>query len=195
MWETERKKYTRLNELAEQGGIVIFGGTEDKNIPVCELCQAFSMESKVYNRSFHDISIKNAIAIYDEIIVPLAPETMLLHIGEADRDFFAANPSAFDHKYRELISHIKKENKECRLCVVSLKNPDSDPQIKEMNNHLRNIADSERCSFGDIASHKVWNPKATANVASFVYSLGILPSLKNKPPVYDLVKIMFGYDL
>ena len=52
MRETEMKNYTKLNDLAERGGIVIFGCGEDKNIPTCELRQAFSVEAKVYNRSF-----------------------------------------------------------------------------------------------------------------------------------------------
>ena len=52
MREAEIKNYTNLNELAEQGGIVILGDGKDKDIPTCELRQAFAVESKVYNRSF-----------------------------------------------------------------------------------------------------------------------------------------------
>ena len=37
----EIKKYSALNELAEKGGTVIFGGTTDVNIPLCELKQTF----------------------------------------------------------------------------------------------------------------------------------------------------------
>ena len=36
-------KYQALNKLAEQNGIVIIGGTEDKEIPLCELKQAFEL--------------------------------------------------------------------------------------------------------------------------------------------------------
>lgn len=43
---SEIKKYTKLNELAEQGGIVIFGCGEDVNIPVGEVRQAFSVDAK-----------------------------------------------------------------------------------------------------------------------------------------------------
>ena len=40
MREAEIKKYAKLNELAEQGGIVIFGCNEDKDIPTGEIRQA-----------------------------------------------------------------------------------------------------------------------------------------------------------
>lgn len=194
MRELEIKKYTDLNQLAEQGGIVIFGCGEDKNIPLGELCQAFAIESKVYNRSFESISVKDALSVYKKTVGVLSPETVLLHIGEADMDFFAENPAEFDNKYREIISFIKAQNKKCRIAVVSLKNYDNNPQIKEMNKHLKYIADSEQCQYGDVASKKVWNPKAIMDAAAFVYSMGFVQYFRNKRPVYDLVKMLFCYN-
>lgn len=194
MKETELKKYVKLNELADQEGIVIFGNGEDKQIPICELRQAFAIESKIYNRSFKDISVKDAVHLYEQGVSSLFPETVLLHIGEADMDFFRENASAFDQKYRELIGFIKKQNKDCRIAVISLKNYDNDAQIGEMNRHLKYIADSEGCEYGDIAEKKVWNPKTTMDVSSFVYSVGFVRPLKNKRPLYDLVKILFCYE-
>lgn len=194
MQGTEIKKYVKLNELAELGGVVIFGCKGDKEIPTCELRQAFDVESKVYNRSFETISIKEAVQVYRESIVALAPETVLIHIGENDKEFFAEDSTEFDNKYRELITFIKTQNPKCRICIVSLKNYDNNLLTEEMNKHLKYIADSERCEYADIAGKKVWNPKVTMDAASFVYSLGFLYPLKNKRPLYDLVKIMFCYD-
>lgn len=189
--DCEVKKYKKLNELAEQNGIVIFGGKEDVHIPLGELRQAFSVESKMYNRSINNLSIKNAITVFDECVAPLAPETVLIHIGDADLSLFTENSTEFDNQYRELITHIRTQNKKCRIAVVSLKNYDNDPLITEMNRHLKYIADSERCEYGDIASKRVWNPKSTMDTMSFVYSLGFVHPLKNKRPLYDLVKILF----
>lgn len=194
MKATELKKYVKLNELADQEGIVIFGNGEDKQIPICELRQAFAIESKIYNRSFEDISVKDAVHLYEQGVSSLFPETVLLHLGEADMDFFRENASAFDQKYRELIGFIKKQNKDCRIAVISLKNYDNNAQIGEMNRHLKYIADSEGCEYGDIAEKKVWNPKTTMDVSSFVYSVGFVRPLKNKRPLYDLVKILFCYE-
>ena len=194
MLETEIKKYTKLNDLAESGGIVIFGCGEDKDIPTCELRQAFAVESKVYNRSFDNLSIKDALSTYKKTVLLLAPETVLLHLGASDSAFFVENPVEFDNKYRELIQFIKTQHKKCRIAVVSLKNYDNNPQIEALNKHLKYIADSEQCEYEDIANKKVWNPKTTMDTASFVYSIGFVHPLKNQRPLYDLVKIMFCHN-
>ena len=194
MREAEIKNYAKLNELAEQGGIVIFGCKEDKDIPTGEIRQAFAVESKIYNRSFERISVKDALSVYKETVAALSPETVLLHIGETDIDFFTENSAEFDNKYRELIGYIKSQNKKCRIAIVSLRNHDSDPQIEEINKHLKYIADSEQCEYGDISARKVWNPKASMDAASFVYSIGFVRPLKNKRPLYDLVKMLFCYN-
>ena len=194
MREAEIKSYEKLNELAEQGGIVIFGSGADKDIPTGEIRQAFAVESKIYNRSFENLSVTEAVSIYEKVIAPLAPETVMIHIGEADLGIFAEKPTEFDNKYLELIKVIKAQNKKCRIAVVSLKNSDSDPKIAEMNKHLKYVADSEKCEYGDISARKVWNPKASMDAASFVYSIGFVHPLKNKCPLYDLVKMLFCYD-
>ena len=194
MREAEIQNYTKLNELAEQGGIVIFGDGKDKDIPTCELRQAFAVESKVYNRSFDNLSVNEAVSVYKKVVSPLEPETVLIHLGEADLSTLGVNLTEFDNKYLELIKVIKTQNKKCRIAVISLKNYDSVPQIAELNKHLKYIADSEKCEYGDIATKKVWNPKASMEVASFVYSIGFVHPLKNKRPLYDLVKMLFCYE-
>lgn len=194
MREAEIKNYTKLNELAEKGGIVIFGCGVDKDIPTCEIRQAFAVESKIYNRSFESVSVNGALSIYKETVAALSPETVLLHIGETDIEFFAENSAEFDNKYRELIGYIKSQNKKCRIAIISLRNYDYDSRIEGINKHLKYIADSEQCEYGDISAKMVWNPKASMEVASFVYSIGFVHPLKNKRPLYDLVKMLFCYN-
>ena len=195
MREAEIKNYEKLNELAEQDGIVIFGSGADTDIPAGEIRQAFAVEPKIYNRSFDNLSVADAVNVYDKVIAPLAPETILIHIGETDLAMFAENLIDFDNKYLELIKVIKAQNKKCRIAVVSLKNYDNDTQIAEMNKHLKYIADSEKCEYVDISVKKVWNPKASMDAASFVYSIGFVHPLKNKRPIYDLVKMLFCRDM
>ena len=194
MRTSEIKRYTQLNELAEAGGLVIFGDSDDKNIPVCELRQAFAIQSNIYNRSFENISINEAIDLYEKWIYPLSPELVLIHIGKQDKSLLVKNPNEFDSKFRQLIAFIRSQNKKCRIAIVSLKNYNNDPQLEEINSHLKYIANSEQCDFGDIATKKVWNPKATMDTASFIYSIGFVHPLKTKRPIYDLVKIMFCYE-
>ena len=194
MISLETQRYNKLNALAETDGIVIFGCKEDKNIPTGELCRAFSLDTNVYNRSFDELSVKDAVEVYEQTVAPLNPETLLIHLGEADIEFFTQNPSEFDNKYRELINTVRKHNKKCRISVISLRNYKNDRNIAEMNRHLKYLADSEKCEYGDIASKRVWNPKAEMEAVSFVYSIGFVNPIKNKRPLYDLVKILFCYE-
>ena len=194
MISLETQRYNKLNALAETDGIVIFGCKEDKNIPTGELCRAFSVDTNVYNRSFDELSVKDAVEVYEQTVAPLNPETLLIHLGEADIEFFTQNPGEFDNKYRELINTVRKHNKKCRISVISLRNYKNDRNITEMNRHLKYLADSEKCEYGDIASKRVWNPKAEMEAVSFEYSIGFVNPIKIKRPLYDLVKILFCYE-
>jgi len=191
MFDMELKRYEVLNELAECGGIVIFGATEDVKIPIGELKQAFAIEEKIYNRSMNELSVVDAKTIYDTCVAPIVPETLLLHIGENDIQFFKENAGEFVQRYTQFITHIKSVNETCRIAIVSLRNYENNDVAKELNLQLKYIADSQRCEFADIANPRVWNPKSTMETVSFVYSLGFVRPLKNKRPVYDLVKILF----
>lgn len=192
MTEQELKKYTSLNELSEAAGTVIFGSASDKEIPLCELKQAFSLRETLYNRSFARLSVKDAVKAYDSCIAELTPSCILLHLGEADIALFAEDSSAFDKHYRNLVQHIKSATPSCTIGIITLKNPDNSSVIAELNKHLKYIADSERCEFEDISVKRVWNPKETKEVASFVYSTGFVRPLKNHRSIYDLVKILFS---
>lgn len=193
MNENRIQRYIGLNKLAEPNGIVIFGGSEDLNIPIGELRQAFSVTSKIYNRSMNNLSVKDAMEIYDKCVLPLSPETLLIHIGEDDIEFFAEDSTKFDETYRALISHIRKNHPKCRISLISQRNYENDPVITEINKHLRYIADSDQCEYGDISTKRVWNPQSTMDAISFVYSTGFIHPLKNKRSLYDLVKIFFCY--
>lgn len=191
MRELEVRKYHILNDLAEKNGIVVLGSGADKQIPIGELRQAFEINEKIYNRSFENLSVKEAEMVYDQCVSALEPETVLVHIGENDLEFFKENPTKFDTLYRELLQKIKEDDKECRIVVVSLKNYENKPEIAEINKHLQYIAESERCEYADISGKKLWNPRTTKDAVSFVYSLGFVRPLKNKRPTYDLIKLLF----
>lgn len=193
MFNMDLQKYKVLNELAEQHGIVVFGGSEDMSVPLGELKQAFDIDSKMYNRSIAGISVKDAIEAYDACVASLSPETVLLHIGSTDLDSFRENPSDFDQNYRDLIAHIRTLNRDCRIAIVSLKNYDNDPTVSDLNTHLKYIADSERCDFGNIAGRRVWNPKGTMDAISFAQSMSFVRPMKYRRPVYDLVRMIFCY--
>ena len=189
MREQDIKNYKELNKLAEQNGIVIFGETEDMSIPLCELRQAFSIKENCYNRSFENLTISEACDIYADFVAGLSPETILLHIEDAES--FKISADKFTDDYRKLISQIRKDNKKCRIGIVSVKNYDSNNDITKLNKQLKYIADSEKCEFCDISQKRVWNPQQTKDVVSFVYNIGFVHPLKNKRSLNDLVRLLF----
>lgn len=195
MFEKEYEKYNVLNKLAKTNGLVILGCDSDTTIPLGELKQAFELDADLYNRSATGLSVKNADWFYDNCVAELHPERILIHIGENDVADFIANPSEFDCCYRRLIETIKKQNRKCEIIIVSLKDSQKEAEITKLNQHLKYLAESERCEFVDIGVQRVWNPKQTKNLASFVFSTGFVRPLNIKRPAYDLVKILFCCDL
>ena len=185
------RTYAMLNSLAEQGGVVIFGGAEDMNIPLCELKQAFSLNCNLYNRSMDGLSAVNAKEMYNLYVAPLQPECLLIHVGDTDADLFRKTPDAFDRLLRELVDYIRSQDKKCEIALISLRNPANSDVIAEMNRHIQYIAESERCQYGDITTKRVWNPKETQSVVSFVYSPGFVKPLKNKHPLGDIIRVLF----
>lgn len=194
MTEQEMNTYASLNSVADTNGTVILGGSADRELPIGELKQAFGLEEPFYNRSVAGLSVKDAAEVYNACVAPLAPETVLLHIGDADLTLFGSDPSAFDGMYRALIGQIRSLDRKCRIGIVSLKNPTADGTIAELNKHLKYIADAERCEYGDISVKRVWNPQQTKDVVSFVNSTGFVRPLNIKPPIYDLVRILFCFE-
>lgn len=191
MIETVTKKYKALNEIAEQNGILIFGGTEDREIPLCEIKQAFALNSNLYNRSVANLSVTDASEVYAACASELNPKTVMLHIGITDIKLFEENIQQFEQKYRELIEKIREKNNKCHIAIVSFKNPDETSGITALNKQLEYIAQSEQCEYCDISAKRIWNPKQTKDVVSFVYSMGFVQPLKNKRPIYDLAKMLF----
>ena len=194
MLEIEIRKYAALNKLADTHGIVLLGEAQDLSIPLCELRQAFSINEKMYNRSFQKLSVINAAHVYKTCVAPINPATILLHIGLSDLELFQQNQAAFDEAYRNFINTIKSENQKCQIVVVNLKNPENSALISNLNRHLKYIADAEQCEFGDISEKRVWNPLETKDVVSFLYTTGFVRPLKSKRPFFDLVKILFFYE-
>ena len=188
------KNYAMLNELAQQGGVVIMGGADDMNIPLCELKQAFELDYNLYNRSVPGLSVSNAKEMYSAHAAALRPDCLLIHVGDADAELFAKEPETFDRLLGELVKYIKSQEKQCDVALISVRNPQNSDVIAEMNRHIQYVAESERCEFGDITTKRVWNPKETQSVASFVRSLGFVRPLKTRQPLGDLIKILFCRD-
>ena len=194
MFEKKIAKYKSLNQLAEADGTVIFGTSSDVNIPLGELKQAFALSDSIYNRSFSELSIADAAKIYRECVAELCPDTVIVHIGDADVSDFGGKETAFEENYRALIGTIREKNKGCRIVIVALKNYDNNSTVAEINKLLGEIANSEKCEFEDISAKRVWNAKESSEATSFLYNIGFVRPLNIKRPLYNLVRILFCYE-
>ena len=179
--EKEIRDYQRLNTIAEKGGVVFFGEKEDKEIPVGELKQSFNLDYSAYNRSFSELNLDNAIELYDSCIIPLRPDTVMIHIGGSEE--YWKDIAGFEQKYILLINHIQAVSKNVRIVVISVDD-------EEKNRHLKNISDSTHSEFQNLLNVKMWNPCATKEVISFVQCMGFY-GRNRKVSSYDLAKIFF----
>ena len=194
MSEERIAKYNLLNQLAEAWGTVIFGGSSDVEIPLGELKQAFALNERIYNRSFPELSAADAARLYGDCVAELCPDTVLVHVGEADVIGFAGKETAFGTSFRRMIDTIKDKNKGCRIVIVSLKNYENDSAVTRINELLKELAAAENCEFQDIAEKRTWNPTESSKTASFLHDLGFDSALHIPRSIYDLVRILFCYE-
>ena len=177
------------NAKEEKNAVILFGGTADKKLPVQSLAKEFNFNFKLYNKSQDNFSLALATDYFKFAISPLAPEGILLHLGNKDIDTFKKSSEVFDTNYLKLISEIKSYNSKCRIALISLNNPTGDKTINEMNRHIKAIAASEKCSFVNLDNAKLWNPAARKAAVDFAYSMG----LKTRKPLGDVAEILYSY--
>ena len=192
--DTEIKGYMALNEInTTAGGVVILGGTQDRQLPTAELKEAFHLEMNVYNRSLTELTVADAIEVFDRSAAALEPDYVLLHLGRADLARFSVDAAGFERDYRALIAHIRAVcGKGTAIAVVSLDNPNHSAMVAEMDRRLKLIAESERVEFCDVRSMS-WKPAATREVMDFVSEVGFMMPLRIKRPVYDVARVFFAY--
>ena len=177
------------NAREEKNAVILFGGSADKKLPVQSLGKEFNFNFKIYNKSQDDFSLALAADYFKFAISPLAPEGVLLHMGEKDVDLFKKDSESFDRNYLKLISQVKNANSKCRIALISLNNPTGDKTINDMNRHIKAIASSENCTFVNLENAKLWNPAARKAAVDFAYSMG----LKTRKPLGDVAEILYSY--
>lgn len=152
VYEREAEEYCKLNEFAVKNGIVLFGSTFAKDIPVGELRQAFDLDCNIYNRSFTDVSIFDAEALLMECVESLAPSKILLQLGETDLERGYRSVPEIIAAYDSLVKSIKKRNRFTDIVIVSVCENSNDIQPSEFNSQLENMAKKNKCKFADISN-------------------------------------------
>lgn len=177
------------HSYSKKYNITLMGGTYAKDIPVKKLSEEFQFDFDLYNKSSFALSLTNAKEYFNKYVANLNSDGIILQLGKEDADIFKSNPSVFDTMYLELLSLIKSNNKDCRLALVSLNNPQNNPVTAQMNNHIKAIAQSEQAAFVNLENAKLWNPKGVQTSLDFAEGMG----LKYKKPIYDVAEILYSY--
>lgn len=180
----------KTNVSAEnKNAVILLGGTMDKAIPVASLSKEFDFNFDLYNKSEEKLSISNINDYYEKNISEMAPEGILIHVGDEDISLFRNDSSTFDTNYLNLIGQIKAENKKCRVALISVNNPEKDKNINLLNAHIKAIAEAEKVTFINLENAKLWNPEATKASCDFAYSMG----LRIRKPLRDVAEILYSY--
>lgn len=180
---------TKPSAVEKKNGVILMGGTLDKAIPVSQLAGEYSFNFEIYNKSDASLNVTNAKNYFKKAISTLAPEGILIHIGENDANLIKTNPSNFDTYYIELIESIRSCNKACRIALVSIDNPNADKSIELINAHIKAIAGAEKATFVNLENAKLWHPESTKAACNFAHSMG----LKVRKPLNDVAEILYSY--
>ncbi len=174
----------------EKNSVILLGNGLDTKIPVQSLGKEFKFNFKIYNKSCEKLSFENVREYFSSAIAPLAPEGIMIHLGENDINLCMNNSALFDTNYLDFIKQIKSCNKKCRIALVSLANPQNNKAISLVNRHIKAIADSEKCSFVNLDKAHLWNPAATKAAIEFAHSMG----LNTRKPLGDVAEILYSYE-
>ena len=174
----------------EKNAVILLGNGLDTKIPVQSLGKEFKFNFKIYNKSCEKLSFENVQEYFSNAVAPLAPEGIMIHLGENDINLCMNNSELFDTNYLDFIKQIKSCNKKCRIALVSVANPQNNKVISQMNRRIKAIADSEKCSFVNLDNAHLWNPAATKAAIEFAHSMG----LNTRKPLSDVAEILYSYE-
>ena len=174
----------------EKNSVILLGNGLDTKIPVQSLGKEFKFNFKIYNKSCEKLSFENVQEYFSNAVAPLAPEGIMIHLGENDINLCMNNSELFDTNYLDFIMQVKSCNKKCRIALVSVANPQNNKAISQMNRRIKAIADSEKCSFVNLDNAHLWNPAATKAAVEFAHSMG----LNTRKPLSDVAEILYSYE-
>lgn len=169
--------------------VILMGGALDKEIPVATLSKEYDFNFDLYNKSAETLTLENSLNYFKENVSPLVPEGMIIHLGENDISFFQKDSAAFDNCYLTLLDEIKAVNKNCRIALLSVNNPEGNKVISLMNAHINAIAQTEKAVFINLENARLWNPESKKAANDFAYSMG----LRIRKPLKDVAEILYSY--
>ncbi len=174
----------------EKHAVILLGNGLDKKIPVMSLGKEFKFNFPIYNKSLEEGSLDQTNRYFEEELSALAPEGIILHLGEKDINLCMNNSELFDTSYMDLIQKIRASNKKCRIALVTLANPQDSKSVSIVNRHIKALAQANNCSFVNLDNVALWNPVATKAAIEFAHNMG----LNTRKPLGDVAEILFSYE-
>lgn len=150
-YERELVNFRNLNKIAIRNGVVLFGSSFAKEIPVCELKQSFELDCDIYNRSLTDLSVFDAENLLDDCVIDLAPRKVLIQLGETDLERGCTIPEILS-AYENIIAKLKSADKHCEIVIVSVCDNTAEISPEELNKQLESMARKMKCRYADISS-------------------------------------------
>lgn len=185
LYENELKKYRQLNKVAQGDGVVLFGSSFAKEIPVGELKQGFEIDCNIYNRSLTDLSVFDAADVLKDCVTDLSPSKVLLQLGETDLERGFKSITEIVKQYELLIRQIKARIKGCRIVIVSVCDTERTLFPAELNAKLEELAKSLGCEYADVSS-------ALDNDAPSVKIFGLLKRfIRGRITSYDALHMQY----
>lgn len=154
LYDHELNNYRQLNTVARQGGIVLFGSTFAKNIPVGELIQSFELDCSLYNRSLTDLSVFDAASVLNDCILDLEPKRVLIQLGETDLERGYKSISEIISQYELIVNQIKSRLPKCHITLVSVCDTEECLFPEELNAKISALADRLGCQYADITADR-----------------------------------------
>lgn len=151
-YENECRHYHKLNEIVKYNGVVLFGSTFARNMPVSELRQSFGLECNIYNRSIPELSVFDAASVLADCVLDLYPDKVLLQLGETDLEQGKVSMDEIITEYENVIMQLKKSMKTSQIVVISVCEENDTLPSREFNKKLEKMAARQKCRFADISA-------------------------------------------
>lgn len=113
-------EFEALNRFAHTDGIVLLGSTSAAHLPLNELTQDFNLDSHVYNRSVENLRINEAERTIYKTIRQLAPEKLLLNLGETELAEGKQSVETLMEQYQWLLYQVHTMMPKTRIILVSV---------------------------------------------------------------------------
>lgn len=136
----------------KNNGIVCIGSNYFSALNISEAAQEEHFQQIVYDRSAADLKISDLGMYVEKTVFNVLPAKIFLNIGDADIDCDSFSVGDFISKYEWALFNLHCKCKGCRIYILSVVS--DAPCSKELNENLKNVAESFGCDFIDITECK-----------------------------------------